>query len=719
MSLPKYPFAPRREHPQRRGRVRLFLEVLEERTVLSSGLDRPSGALSYTNTEVVAAIKSPAPLSALAAVLDTPQGHNLSGAIQLSASRTMPSLPGETLVEIALANGADPQQVVSDLSKLAIVSWASPNYVYDASVLTDPREMTPNDPSYASQYHHQLMKNNLAWDSTMGRASIVIGITDDGTDLAHVDLYDNIWINQQEIPAAYLANLTDLDGDGRISMRDLNNVVNKGAFKSNDVNGNGRIDGLDLIAGISGSGTAGWSDGIDNNGNGYTDDIVGWDFSANDLNPNGGTHGTHVAGIAAAHTNNAIGVSGTAGNATIMPIRFYGSGAWTSTVIYNSYAYAANYGVKILTTSYNVDGFAGDPTFVAALNYIYSHGVLHFNSAGNGGANNPPRTQYDQTLYVVSTDNQDKKAGTSNYGTLTDISAPGVSIYSTYPPNTYDYNSGTSMAAPNAAGAAALIWSLHPTWTRDQVAAQLLGTADNINAQNPAYQNLLGAGRVNSHRALTENLKPPKFDAVIGLPNEGGTHNGRLYNFEIDLGGVFSTGSMMNLANWQLRWAGFDGVLNNADDRLFPLTLNTSYMVGTNRFKFAVNRRTPAGLYQFKAFAGGLVNPFGTPLDGNGNGVGGDHFTRNFYIGLGFLPGAGDGRGFAGTALTRIGPKTVTPIAVPPIVSGPDSLAPPITPAAEQPDGVSATSVQMPHRALASLSWLESLEAQQLSLELG
>ena len=216
--------------------------------------------------------------------------------------------------------------------------------------------------------------------------------------------------------------------------------------------------------------------------------------------------------------------------------------------------------------------------------------MLHFNSAGNANVANPPRTQYDQTLYVVSTNNQDKKANTSNYGSLTDIAAPGDSIYSTYPTNSYEVTwAARAWLRRMRPASRRSIWSLHPTWTRDQVAAQLLGTADNINAQNPSYQNLLGAGRVNSFRAVSETIKPPKFDAVVGLPNENGTHFGRLTSFEMDLGSVFSASSMMNSANWQLRWAGFDGVLNNTDDKLIPLTLATTYMVGTNRFKFSVS----------------------------------------------------------------------------------------------------------------------------------
>ena len=280
---------------------------------------------------------------------------------------------------------------------------------------------------------------------------------------------------------------------------------------------------------------------------------------------------------------------------------------------------------------------------------------------------------------------------------MTDISAPGDSIYSTYPTNSYEYMSGTSMASPNAAGVAALIWSLHPTWTRDQVAAQLLGTADNINSQNPSYENLLGAGRVNSFRAVTETIKPPKFDAVVGLPNENGTHFGRLTSFEMDLGSVFSASSMMNSANWQLRWAGFDGVLNNSDDKLIPLTLATTYMVGTNRFKFTASARTAPGLYQFKATSGGLVNPFGTALDGNGNGVAGDHFTRNFYINMGSIPGPPGGDSALRTAVNAFTKPSSAPIESPVIQRSETPLQPMVAAAHEADEPMPLPAMAIRH----------------------
>jgi hypothetical protein len=235
-------------------------------------------------------------------------------------------------------------------------------------------------------------------------------------------------------------------------------------------------------------------------------------------------------------------------------------------------------------------------------------------------------------LYVVATTPTDKKASYSNYGYGMDIAAPGDNILSTFPNDKYDTLTGTSMAAPNAAGVAALIWSLHPNWSRDQVAAQLLGTADNIDAQNPSYAGLLGAGRVNAYRALTEKVAPPRFKQVLGLPEDGGSTSESISEFQVDVANVFDPATVQNMNNWELRGAGPDGQFDTGDDVIVPLTLNTTYMVGTNRLDFTVDGAMPPDIYQFRAYAGGLADPFGQPLDGNNSGQGGANFVRTFTV---------------------------------------------------------------------------------------
>jgi subtilisin family serine protease/subtilisin-like proprotein convertase family protein len=570
--------------------------------------------------------------------------RKLAALVDYAPSRDMFTVDGVTLVEVKLRGGADPHKVVDAFAALGKVKWAQVNYVYEG----DPRELTPNDPQYGAQYHHPLMGNNLAWDLTQGRSTVVIGVTDDGNDFDHQDLYLNIWINQDEIPASRAANLTDLNADGYLSFEELNNPVNVGTGKAVDTNADGRITGTDLLAPMvkdgngADTGNGGWADLVDQGANTFVDDLVGRDFWNNDNNsrpPSGDTHGTHVTGIAVARTDNGVGVAGTAGRATVMPIRFYSGGggnSWTSTMVSNAYKYGTDNGAQILTTSYNVDGFANDNVFAAALNYMYGAGVLHFNSAGNTSAINPVRQKFDTSLYVVNTDSADRKSSSSAWGWGVDISAPGTNILSTYPNNTYQSISGTSMASPNAAAVAALIWSQHPTWTREQVAAQLLGSADNIDAQNPSFAGLLGAGRANANRALTQTIAPPRVKALAGLPADGGTTLTKPSAFTLDLASVFDPASI-SAGSFSLSGMGLDEQFGTADDTSIPITvtfggtLSSTYRIGTNRLNFTIPGPMGSDTYRL-AFAPTATDPFGQPLDGNGDGTGGDAFTRTFTI---------------------------------------------------------------------------------------
>lgn len=554
------------------------LERLEDRTLLNVDLVNSFSNLgrSYTPTEVVASIRGADPLAILARAANEPW----AGIINFQSTWELIPEDDSSVLRIGIKDGANPLEVIGRLQSLPFVEWAAPNYVYRPEVLGDPRELIPNDPRYSEQYHHPLMRNNLAWDTTLGSPSIIIAVTDDGVSLAHQDLAPNIWRNPGEVAG----------------------------------------------------------NGIDDDGNGFIDDINGWDFSSNDNNPNPvgtNSHGTHVSGIAAGRTNNGIGIAGTAGGSTIMPIRFFGSGAWTSTVIAASYRYAVDNGARIINTSYNVDQFANDLTFLAGLNYLYDRGGLHLNSAGNNNQLNPPRQVLDQSLFVANTDSADRKSSSSNYGFGIDIAAPGSNILSTLPNNMYGLNSGTSMAAPNAAGVAALIWSAHPEWTRDQVAAQLVGTADNIDALNLAFAGLLGSGRVNSFRGVTETLAAPRIEGVPGLPPEGGTTS-PFASFQMDTANVLDPSSV-TLSNFELRGDGPDNTFDTADDVVIPLTLpaNFTYRIGTNRLNFGVTGFLGRDRYRFRAISGGLRDPFGTPLDGNGDGVGGDSFDRIFNISIG------------------------------------------------------------------------------------
>ena len=495
---------------------------------------------------------------------------------ELFALESQPTSDLLTLVKLDVQEQSDVLALASELEQLDEVAWAAPNYRYTGAIL----DFTPDDPQYSSQYHHTLIGNDSAWDTTLGNSDVIIAITDTGVDTDHEDLAANIWVNPGETPG----------------------------------------------------------NGIDDDNNGFIDDVNGWDFVGNDNDPNpnviGDDHGTHVAGIAAAVTNNATGVAGTAGGATIMPIRISGSdGGFTSTIMANTFTYAIDNGARIANTSFNINGFVGDPTFTAGLQYYYDNGGLHFNSAGNGNELNPVRQSFHQTLLVANTTSADTRSGSSNYGTGVDVAAPGSLIRATLPNDNYGVKSGTSMAAPNAAGAAALIWSANPGWTRDQVAAQLLATADNIDAQNPGFEGLLGSGRINTTQ-LSDPIPAPQVSEVIGLPADGGTVSNldNVDNFQLRFDQVMDPFAINNPLHFTLWDLGADGLIGGGDDTTVPITADSTYMIGTNEIGFTSDfGALEVGKYAMVVDAD-VTNPFGTPLDGDGNGSGPDPFETFFEV---------------------------------------------------------------------------------------
>ena len=487
------------------------------------------------------------------------------------------------VVDLTLESGVDPVNVMKQLGSHSDIAWSSPNFLYEG----DPRELIPNDTRYDEQYHHSVMQNDLAWDVVgFGSSDIVIAVTDDGVSLNHSDLVDNIWQNPGEIAG----------------------------------------------------------DNIDNDGNGFVDDISGWSFinGNNDPNPSSQRqHGTHVAGVAAGRADNNIGIAGTAGNATIMPVQFFDYGVWPADVVRDSFVYAADNGAHIINTSYNIDIWVGDPVFTAGVQYAHDAGVLYFNSAGNSGDTNPIRQEFEQTLLVASTESTDALSGFSNRGTGIDIAAPGRDILSTVPGNSYDFLTGTSQSTPNAAGVAALIWSQNPTWNSFQVAAQLIGTADNIDAQNPALVGLVGGGRVNSFQAVTQTLAAPQVKATPGIPANGAqVEDVTIDAFSLQFDGVLDPTAASDPNSFVLTNAGADSVFDTADDESVPLNVTSLYMVGSNDvdLELAGGGSLEAGDYRLRITSGGIADPFGTPLDGNGDGVGGDDYETFFSVANPFNP---------------------------------------------------------------------------------
>ncbi|WP_233256491.1 S8 family peptidase, partial [Microcystis sp. 0824] len=301
---------------------------------------------------------------------------------------------------------------------------------------------------------------------------LVIGVIDTGVDYNHQDLVGNIWTNPGEIAG----------------------------------------------------------DGIDNDGNGYIDDIRGWDFAYNDNNPsdvNG--HGTHVSGTIAGKGNNGVGVTGVAWNAKIMPLKFLndqGSGSTSNAILAINYATAK--GVKLTNNSWGGGGYS--QALYDAINAAGQAGALFIAAAGNDAKNTDTSPSYPASynlaniISVASTTRTDALSSFSNYGlTSVDLGAPGSEIYSTTPNNTYSTYSGTSMASPHVAGAAALLWSQNPTWTAQQVKDALMNTGDPL--ASLAGKTVSGK-RLNVFNALAAaNLPSVTVSVSPATVQEDGTTN--------------------------------------------------------------------------------------------------------------------------------------------------------------------------------------------------
>ena len=276
-----------------------------------------------------------------------------------------------------------------------------------------------------------------------------------------------------------------------------------------------------------------------------------WDFAdAADPSPDDmDGHGTHVAGTAAG-VDNAIGVIGVAPLCRIMPLRVNLTSGMNQNRA-DAINYAAAQAVANPTRKYVINcswKMNGDHAGVhnAIINAVNKNVVVVF-AAGNANTNIDVTPQYPavypEVIAVAATDQNDKRASFSNYGTKVDVSAPGVNTYSTFPDDMYTFLDGTSMASPHVTGLAALIRSRNMTLTTAQVRNIIESTCDNIDAKNPGFAGLLGKGRINAFKALSATPLPPiGFVLLRKLPfpqSNNGSSTGLSYARKLLVGSVW------------------------------------------------------------------------------------------------------------------------------------------------------------------------------------
>ena len=249
------------------------------------------------------------------------------------------------------------------------------------------------------------------------------------------------------------------------------------------------------------------------------DQIVGYDFVNNDPYPmDDYNHGTHCAGIAAAVTNNLIGIAGVSWNCKIMPIKVLNSrGRGYSSWIAKGIKWAADHNANVISLS--LGSYEYSQVLVDAINYAYNKGIVVVAAAGNENTNKRCYPAgYKNVIAVGATDYNNRKASFSNYGTWVDVSAPGVSILSTLRGKTYGKLSGTSMACPHVSGLVALMLSEKPNLSPSQIRYYLKKNADKVNGNSRPI-----GGIINAYKTLSDIKSEKNGYITIHSPNAGET----------------------------------------------------------------------------------------------------------------------------------------------------------------------------------------------------
>lgn len=339
-------------------------------------------------------------------------------------------VPGLSLIEV----DGDADDAMDFFNGVPGVKYAEPNWFVHA-------DLTPNDPSInqcwglnntGQTINGDAGTNNAdinafeAWNSFTGNPNFVIAIIDTGLNRTHPDLAGNVWTNPGEVPG----------------------------------------------------------NGIDDDNNGYVDDVYGWNWVSNNNNPmDDNNHGSHCAGTIGAVGNNGVGVAGVNWRCKMVGLKFLNSGGSGSiSAALSALQYCTRMNIKVSNNSWGGGGYSA--SFSSALTASQAVGHIFCAAAGNGGYNNDTSPSYpasysqDNVIAVAAVDNDFRLASFSQYGaTSVDIGAPGVNVYSTIQGTGYAFFNGTSMATPHVTGVTALVYGQNTGWTYTQVRNRILSTA--------------------------------------------------------------------------------------------------------------------------------------------------------------------------------------------------------------------------------------------------
>jgi serine protease len=494
---------------------------------------------------------------------------------------------------------------------------------------------TPNDPSISNQYYLSKIKAYEAWDISKSSSNVVIAIIDSGGDLDHPDIASKLFVNQNEIP----------------------------------------------------------NNGIDDDGNGYVDDVNGWDFSGaetlligtggfnGDNDPSivkggGHAHGTMVAGCAAAATDNGVGIAGVGFNARLLFTKHYADDQPENDTFYSSNLYIGiRYAAEVLTDNNipfkiincSFGGTGRSQIYQDIINYVtIDLGCLVVAAAGNNNTEDIRYPAgYNNVLSVAATDANDRKSGFSSYGNWVDISAPGSAIYTTQFNDAYGSTQGTSFSCPITSGAAALIWPIFPELTPVQLAEKIRVTSDEtFYSQNTnAFQNKLGKGRLDIYRALTENfpsLRASKFKLINNKgssairPGDTGYFYFDIFNYLSSTSGnleitISSSSSSITFTKNKIN-PGVISENNKISTKQNPFAFTTANTIAPNRpVDFTI--RFTDGQYTDVQVITVILNPTYIDIEENQVSTTVSYIGRVGYEGDGATGGKGLGFEFKGTPL--------------------------------------------------------------------
>jgi len=380
------------------------------------------------------------------------------------------------------------------------VEYAEPDYEYHGL-------LSPNDTHYSTaQYAPQIMEADLAWDVTRGSPGVLVAVVDSGVDFNHPDFSPNLW------------------------------WTNPGEIANN---------------------------GIDDDDNGYVDDVHGYDFVHSDGDPTDDEgHGTAMTGVIAATLNNSLGIAGLAPESEILVVKVINSGNGVEVSrLGEAIIYAADQGAQIINLSLGGEMYSS--TVEYGVNYAWTAGAVVVAAAGNTWSNPFYPAAHENAIAVTGTTASDKWWTATNRGEAVDISAPAEEIFTTgwdsISGSGYRYGDGTSFSAAHVSGVAALVLACDPTQTNAELRAVLEGSADDLYPQTyPGWDQWTGHGRVNAYNALLMACGPFNTppQVTITMPLNGSVFTqGQSISFA---GAASDTedGGISGLLTWQSSLSG-------------------------------------------------------------------------------------------------------------------------------------------------------------------